>query len=260
MSSTLARAARCRQERCSHLRAAISDRDDDHVPSTARERVRAELTAEITDAARRQLADVGAAALSLRAVARELGMASSALYRYFPSRDDLLTRLIIDGYDALGEAAEAADDPDATPRDRWLAVCRAVRSWARTHPHEYALLYGSPVPGYAAPRDTVPAAGRVGVVLGRVLGDAARSGALPQAAGAARDPALVSEDAVAVLGGEHPALDDAVRLRALLAWSSLFGTISFELFGHFVGSVQDADRYFDRAMGELAALVGLGRG
>ncbi|MGY1622649.1 TetR/AcrR family transcriptional regulator [Geodermatophilus sp. SYSU D00965] len=230
------------------------------MPPTARERVRAELTAEITDAARRQLAEVGAAALSLRAVARELGMASSALYRYFPSRDDLLTRLIIDGYDALGAVAEAADDPGAAPRERWLAVCRAVREWARAHPHEYALLYGSPVPGYAAPRDTVPAASRVGVVLGHVLGDAARSGALPEAAGSDRDPALVSDDAIAVLGGEHPALDDAVRLRALLAWSALYGTISFELFGHFVGSVQDADRYFDRAMGELAALVGLGRG
>jgi AcrR family transcriptional regulator len=230
------------------------------VPPTARERVRAELTAEITDAARRQLAEVGAAALSLRAVARELGMASSALYRYFPSRDDLLTRLIIDGYDALGAAAESADEPGAAPRERWLAVCRAVREWARAHPHEYALLYGSPVPGYAAPRDTVPAARRVGVVLGRVLGDAARSGGLPEAPGAERDPALISDDAVAVLGGEHPALDDAVRLRALLAWSSLYGTISFELFGHFVGSVQDADRYFDRAMDELAQLIGLGRG
>src|SRR3954447_22391926 len=139
--------------------------DDGGVPTTARERVRAELTGEITDAARRQLAAVGAAALSLRAVPRELGMASSALYRYFPSRDDLLTRLIIDGYDALGAAAEEADLPGEAPRTRWLAVCRAVRAWALTHPHEYALLYGSPVPGYTAPPDTVPAAARVGVVL-----------------------------------------------------------------------------------------------
>ena len=224
---------------------------------TARERVRREVTAEITDAARRQLAEVGAAALSLRAVARELGMASSAVYRYFPSRDDLLTRLIIDGYDALGEAAEKADDPSAAPRDRWLAVCRAVRRWAVAHPYEYALLYGSPVPGYQAPKDTVPAASRVGVVLGRILGDAARSGALPPAAGGPRDPELVSDDAVAVLGGEHPSLDDTVRLRALLAWSSLYGTISFELFGHFVGSVADGERYFDRVATEFAALIGL---
>jgi len=223
---------------------------------TARERVRAELTAEITDAARRQLAEVGAAGLSLRAVARELNMASSAVYRYFPSRDELLTRLIIDGYDDLGAAAEAADDRDAPPLERWVAVCRAVRGWALAHPHEYALLYGSPVPGYRAPRDTVPAASRVGIVLGRILGEAARAGLLP-AAGGERDAALVSDDAVAVLGGEHPALDDAVRLRALLAWSSLYGTISFELFGHFVGSVTDSDRWFDRATTELARMVGL---
>jgi AcrR family transcriptional regulator len=223
---------------------------------TARDRARAELTAEITAIARRQLGEVGAAALSLRAVARELGMASSALYRYFASRDDLLTRLIIDGYDALGAAAEPADDPKAPSRMRWLAVCRAVRAWALAHPHEYALLYGSPVPGYRAPADTVEAAARVGVVLGRILGDAARRGELLTATGE-RDTGLVSDAAVAVLGGEHPALDDAVRVRALLAWSALYGTISFELFGHFVGSVEDADRYFDRAMADLAALIGL---
>ena len=226
------------------------------MPSTVRDRVRAELTAEITAAARRQLAEVGAAGLSLRAVAREVGMASSAVYRYFASRDELLTRLIIDGYDALGAAAEAADDPSSAPRERWLAVCRAVRSWARAHPHEYALLYGSPVPGYAAPRDTVPAAARVGVVLGRILGDAARSGALPESAGGDRDPELVSDETAAVLGGEHPTIDDAVRVRALLAWSSVYGTVSFELFGHLAGSVADTDRYFDVAMGELAGLMG----
>jgi AcrR family transcriptional regulator len=227
----------------------------DDVP-TARERVRAELTAEITDAARRQLAEVGAAALSLRAVAREVGLVSSAVYRYFPSRDELLTRLITDGYDALGEAAEAADSPGAAPRTRWLAVCRAVRAWALAHPHEYALLYGSPVPGYTAPPDTVPAAARVGVVLGRILGEAAGSGALPEGTGE-RDATLISAAAAEVLGGDHPAIDDAVRVRALMAWSSLFGTLSFELFGHFVGSVEDGDRYFDRVVTELAALLGL---
>jgi len=223
--------------------------------TSARERVRAELTAEITEAGRRQLAEVGAAALSLRAVAREVGMVSSAVYRYFPSRDDLLTRLIIDGYDDLGAAAEAADVPDAPPMERWLAVCRAVRTWALAHPHEYALLYGSPVPGYQAPKDTVPAASRVGVVLGGILGEAAQAGLLPDGSGE-RDPGLVSDDAVAVLGGEHPAIDETVRVRALLAWSALFGTISFELFGHFVGSVEDGDRYFDRVVTDLAHLIG----
>jgi AcrR family transcriptional regulator len=224
-------------------------------PTTARERARAELTAEITDLARAQLATVGAAGLSLRAVARELGMASSAMYRYFPSRDDLLTRLIIDGYDALGAAAEQADDPAAPPSERWLAVCRAVRRWALAHPHEYALLYGSPVPGYSAPRDTVPAAARVGLLLGQVLGDAARAGALPPAAG--DHTGTISAELTEALGGEHPALDDRVRARALLAWSGIFGAVSFELFGHFVGSVTDADAFFDDAMRDLAGLLGL---
>jgi AcrR family transcriptional regulator len=224
-------------------------------PTTARDRARAALTTEITDLARAQLATVGAAGLSLRAIARELGMVSSALYRYFPSRDHLLTRLIIDGYDALGAAAEAADDRAASPADRWLAVCRSVRAWARAHPAEYALLYGSPVPGYEAPQDTVPAATRVGAVLGRVLGDAARAGLLPEAG--AESTGTITPAVAEVLGGEHPALDDRVRARGLLAWSALFGVVNFELFGHFTGSVADADAFFDDAVRDLAALVGL---
>jgi hypothetical protein len=102
----------------------------------------------------------------------------------------------------------------------------------------------------------VPAAARVGVLLGRVLGDAARAGLLPGADGAP-DTGLLSAATAEVLGGDHPSLDEAVRVRALLAWSAIYGTISFELFGHFVGSVEDADRFFDRAMTELAGLVGL---
>src|SRR5215467_13783584 len=124
---------------------------------TARQRARAELTREIKEAARRQLAETGAPQLSLRAVARELGMVSSALYRYFPSRDDLLTALIIDGYEALGAAVEEAEAA-CVPSDlagRYRATCRAVRAWALVHPHEYALLYGSPVPGYRAPEETI---------------------------------------------------------------------------------------------------------
>src|SRR5437764_3417525 len=120
---------------------------------TARDRARAELTEEIKAVARRHLAEQGSAALSLRAVAREVGMVSSAVYRYFPSRDDLLTALIIDAYDAVGERAEDAERESRgrTFRERCLRLCEAVRAWALTHAHEYALIFGSPVPGYAAP-------------------------------------------------------------------------------------------------------------
>src|SRR5436305_12725507 len=119
-----------------------------------RARVRAEMTEEIKAVARRHLAAEGAD-LSLRAVARDMGMVSSALYRYFPSRDELLTALIIDAYNAIGEAAEtgAAAYDDLT--GRWCGACRGVRAWAVAHPREYALIYGSTIPGYVAPRDTV---------------------------------------------------------------------------------------------------------
>src|SRR4029077_14703471 len=112
-----------------------------------REQNRVENTEAIKRVAREHLARDGAAALSLRAVARDVGMVSSAVYRYFPSRDDLLTALIVDAYDAAGQAAEDADTA-AIGRgldDRWLAVAGAIRDWARANPHEYALVYGSPV-------------------------------------------------------------------------------------------------------------------
>src|SRR4051794_10679373 len=131
--------------------------------SGARARVRAELTREIADAARRHLASDGAAGLSLRAVARELGMASSAVYRYYTSRDELLTALIVEAYDSLGTAVEEAHGRVARDdlRGRLRATCRGARAWALAHPHEYALVYGSPVPGYAAPQATIGPASRV---------------------------------------------------------------------------------------------------
>ena len=143
-----------------------------------RERARAEITAAILDAARRQLATVGAADLSLRAIAREIGMVSSAVYRYVASRDDLLTLLIIESYDALGAAVEAAAAKRRAPAERFLAAARAVRTWAVEHPHEYALLYGSPVPGYEAPQDTIGPASRTTLALVGIVADAARDGDL----------------------------------------------------------------------------------
>src|SRR5205814_387273 len=129
---------------------------------------------EILDVARRHLASEGAAGLSLRAVAREVGMVSSGIYRYFASRDELLTRLIIEAYDALGEQAEDAARRFARrpPAQRFVATCRAVRTWALANPHQYALLYGTPVPGYAAPADTIAPASRVSTTMLRVVAHA----------------------------------------------------------------------------------------
>lgn len=224
----------------------------------ARARVRAELTREIADVARRHLATDGAAALSLRAVARELGMASSAVYRYFPSRDELLTALIVDAYDALGEAAEYADSA-AGPGDlraRWRAVCRAVRAWAVAHPHEYALVYGSPVPGYAAPQATIVPASRVGEVLCRLVAEGIAAGAIdprldPTGADATLAPAIAPSMGLAADTG------GSLAARAIFAWTSLFGMIGFELFGHTNNVVAEHAAFFDDAADRLATLLGL---
>ncbi len=222
----------------------------------ARARVRAELTREIVEAARRHLATDGATGLSLRAVARELGMASSAVYRYFPSRDDLLTALIVEAYDAIGAAAEEAESavPRADLRARWRAVCRATREWALAHPHEYALVYGSPVPGYAAPEATIGPASRVGALLCQVVADAVAAGAV--------DSEPDGPDAGEVLTpgiAERLGLPPALAPRVVAAWSGLYGAISFEAFGQTHNVVSDHAAYFDATVDRLADLVQLPR-
>ena len=225
-------------------------------PRTARARARAELTGEIKAAARRQLESSGAESLSLRAISRELGMVSSALYRYFPSRDDLLTALIIDAYDALGEAAQAAAQQEYPhPREAWIAVYAAVRNWARTNPHEYALIYGSPITGYQAPQATVQPATRVPLVLLRILQQAHEEGWLQELD--APEPTGRLAEQVDIIAPLAPGVPRPMLLRMVIAWTQLFGMISFELFGQLVGSMDPADDFFTEASRQIAAYVGI---
>jgi AcrR family transcriptional regulator len=239
---------------------------------TARALARETITREILDSARARLSTDGAAALSLRAVARDVEMVSSAVYRYFPSRDALLTALLIESYTELGDAAEAADAGVTDRSDvagRWLATFRAVRVWCVAHPGEFGLLYGTPVPGYAAPRDTVDPATRVVRVLVVIVRDAYAAGARVPVVASGSASGAHGETVAPALAfvSEHglmrdvdlsaAALHETIR-RTLMAWTTLFGMISFELFGHQTGSVTDSAVWFDEVALRLAADLGIG--
>ena len=226
---------------------------------TARARARAAITDEIMNEARRQLAADGAAALSLRSIARELGMVSSAIYRYVDSRDDLLTRLIIESYNSLGDATEAAvaASADRPGADRWVAAALAIREWALARPHEYMLLYGTPVPGYAAPDDTVEPGTRVTLALLSIVRD--------EITGSGLSPPAVCVDPPGPLAGELHMLAEtidldvtpAVLVAVLSAWTQLFGMLSFELSNQTRGVVEDHAALFEATTRLNAQSIGL---
>jgi AcrR family transcriptional regulator len=254
---------------------------------TPRERYRAQVRAEIKERAREQIATAGASALSLNAIAKQMGMSGPALYRYFAGRDDLITELIRDAYRSLADTCRAAVEPEPEPETRpesetgpesepetktetetegtadsagpdAAAVAYAIRAWALADPQRYFLIYGTPVPGYHAPADTTAIVSEVMTVLLRVCanlpaGDEA--GAMGgSAAGAGTGSPL--DAALTGLGGRWA--DDAsappgTLHRALVFWTRLHGTLSLELAGHFTEMGFDPELLF---AAEVDALLG----
>jgi len=238
-----------------------AEQDRPSVLRAARERTRAEITRQILDTARRHLATEGASGLSLRAIARELGASYSAVYRYIASRDELLTRLIVAAYDALGIAAEAQEAAVARENlaGRWSAVCDAVRAWALANPNEYALIYGTPVPGYVAPPTTIAPAARVSTVVLGILADAAEL--LTPTVAEDKVPPGGREALAPLRSVAGPGVPDALLQRGLMALAALFGTVSFEVFGQLHGIVgeQPGDReaFFAECVRRWAEQVGI---
>ena len=208
----------------------------------------------IKKVARRLISEKSVAGLSLREVARELGLVSSALYRYFATRDELLTALILDAYNDLGASVERAEAK--VNRDdlygRWMTSGRALRRWATRNPHEYALIYGTPTPGYEAPSVTIDAATRVVRVWGQILADRPT-----RRATTSRDTDEERYLEVDALSSVMPGVARSEYVRALMAWTEIFGFVSFELFGHYVGSVKDTATAFERVLEELGASLGI---
>ncbi|MER7515360.1 TetR/AcrR family transcriptional regulator [Streptomyces sp. NPDC126499] len=225
-----------------------------------RERLRAETTAEIKDTALRLMADGGPDAITLRAIAREMGMTANAIYGYFATRDELVTTLIADVYEALADAVDAAwaQAPGDDPAARILAWADAFRGWALANPEGFRLVYGDPVPGYEAPEGgpAPDAARRVCTGL-TALADAA----WPYAEAHYRHSAFTWDDFDAGLLDKvrpaFPELPPAAVALALRIWGHLHGLVALEVYGHLGRQTSSPDKLFREELAQLTRTLGM---
>lgn len=191
------------------------------VATGPRARYRQQVRAEVQERAWHQVAQAGASALSLKAIATQMGMTAPALYRYFASRDDLLTELVLSAYRDLAEHVEAAVDPADDARVQLRAAGAAIRSWALSNPHRYLLVYGTPVAGYSSPPEATELAARIFAPILRAF---------------SADP-------------------DRPPPRSLTFWTRVHGVLSLEVAGHFTGMPFDpAELYAGEVESTLADL------
>ncbi|MFF2952023.1 TetR/AcrR family transcriptional regulator [Kitasatospora sp. NPDC057965] len=232
-------------------------------PSTGRrERLRIETTAEIKRTALELMRSGGPDAITLRAIAREMGMTANAIYGYFATRDDLVTALVADVYTALADALDAAWAASAqdAPAGRIQAWAHAFRSWALANPEGFRLIYGDPVPGYRAPEGgAAPDAARRVCVGIAALADTAWGGAAGAGAGAGDgfdwedfDPGLLDKVRPA-----FPALPPAGVALALRIWGRLHGLVVLEVYGHLRAQTSAPDKLFQAELAQLTRSLGI---
>ena len=220
-------------------------------PATIRERYRAQVRAEVKQAALDQLAQAGPAGVSISAIGKQLGVSGPALYRYFASRDDLLTELVIDAYHDLANALAAAASPvpDGDSHGRFEALASAYRRWAVAEPHRYRLLFGPPLPGYEAHAQRLVEASWAAMNL---LLEVLRG----FAAGAAEPSGPLASELTAWAQQGNQRVDPGTALHAILIWSQLHGIVSLEIAGNFASMSIDADQLFEIQLAAITATLG----
>ncbi|MDO0924152.1 TetR-like C-terminal domain-containing protein [Streptomyces sp. TG1A-8] len=197
-------------------------------------------------------------------VARDAGLDPVRAEEFFPDRDSLLTTLVLDAYNAMGDSAErAATEAEKAGADRlgrWTACWEGVRGWALAHPEEYVLIWGRPVPGYSAPPETMAAGARTVLVLLGVVREALQAGEL--AVDHVPAPALsegMARTTETLAGGLLSGLPAPVIARMLIMWTQLHGMVGFEVNGHVAGVAADPGAFFTHAATAMGQYVGLTR-
>ncbi|PRY02299.1 TetR/AcrR family transcriptional regulator [Allonocardiopsis opalescens] len=232
-----------------------------------RARYRERTRAEIKEIALRQLAEGGIGSVALTRIAKELGLSGPALYRYFAGRDDLLSALILDAYADVARTVGESGAAEEPARARLRALARAYRGWALGEPHRHLLIYGSPLPGYTAPPETLRLARDALAPFVGVFADARPAPAAAAVAGqladwARRDAAVAQWAAECLAGGAGGASADAERAGralagAVTAWTRLYGVVGLEVIGQFTTMGHDPLSLLDAEMDLLADAYGL---
>ena len=212
---------------------------------------------QVLDAAADALASGGVDTISLRAIARQLGVVSSAIYRHYPSREALLTDLITQTHAELGEWVVRAEASVTRSNlsERFAVIVRSTRAWAKANPHRWALLYGTPVPGYDGGEVRVNPAARVGELLAALVRDAEAAGHVVPP-----DPALdaATTSVVRVAASfDMPERMLSASVAGVEVWAQFFGHLSFEVFGHYRGVIDDLDVYTESLIERMSQRLGL---
>jgi AcrR family transcriptional regulator len=216
-----------------------------------RDRFRAQVRDEVKRVALRQLAEGGPQALSVNAIAKELGVSGPALYRYFANRDELLTELIVDAYHDFATALAAATQRSRRRRQRLRAVATAFRRWASAQPHRYRLLFAAPLPGYDAQSARLVAAAQEAMdVLLDVLTDLAP-------AGPSVSRSLGEQLTRWAYARKRADVSPAVAQLAVVVWTRLHGFVSLEIEGNYAAMGLDPDRLFDAEVAATLAAAGV---
>ncbi|OZV79365.1 hypothetical protein CA850_18460 [Micromonospora echinospora] len=224
-------------------------------PPSRRERLRTATVSEIKDGARRLLVTGGLDAVSLRAIARDMGMTAPAIYRYFPSLEALVAGLAADFYDELRLTVEAARDAAGDdPLDQLLAMSRAFRRWGVGNRAEFTLIFGNPVPGLEEFTDACGDEDHPGARLGTVF--VRPLAAIAERAGLRTPPREFLEehlgDRLAPLRRSHGDLSLEVAYAFLSGWTRIYGLIAMEVFDHLRWAVTEPEALFET---ELATFV-----
>lgn len=221
--------------------------------TTRRERQRSETIDEIKRAALDALASEGPSGLSVRGIARSIGMSPAGLYRYFDGLDSLITELITDAYDDLADAVVAGIEAETGPRERFVGGMLGYRAWSVAHPNRFMLVFGTPIPGYTAPEDgpTVEAVRRIGGAFFGLMAEAWAHGRLPTPA-SRHEPTDAERTFAAAFGSGFP--PEAVSI-GLGSWAHFHGLVTLELIGQLHWMYEDTGAFYHRQVEEIADRV-----